>query len=113
MYQYDAITAAIANPFTAFPGRFRAAQSAGNATKIANVHFVSIPRPQQAPNTRVHFEFEKSFVLRSAHSEIATMAVSQYSSMVSRDSQSISGMKFAIVAASTAVPGSMTDRAIP
>src|SRR5688572_25479433 len=107
------MTAVIVALFKAFTGFFRAAQSAGRKTKIANVHFVSIPSPQQTPNAMDHLRSKKSRALMRAHIESATIAVSQYSIMVSRDSQIRNGMKFTMIAANAAASGSKRDRAIP
>src|SRR5687767_10267563 len=112
-YQYAAITAAIDRPMIAFRGFFLAAQKAGNAIKITNVHLVSIPNPLQMPNAIDHLELEKSLDSISVHSDIATIAVSQYSSIVSRDSQTRNGMKLTITAASVAAPGSIKCLATP
>src|SRR5262245_3281614 len=79
-YQNAATTAATAADFSALLQFFRAAQSAGAATKITKVHLVSIPSPHATPKSNDHFVLENSVDFRSAQIEIATRVTSQYSS---------------------------------
>src|SRR4030095_1518875 len=113
MYQYDARTAAITPDFRPFLQCFRAAQSAGGATKMANVHFVSIPNPQKTPNTTDQRLLVKSFVFTRAQIESATRAVSEVSISVSREIHNMNGKKFTSMAATAAAAGFMIVRPTP